>query len=358
MSLIERSLDTARHFLGDFELNGRTVALCFLLVLAVHWIVQLFVYSCLSAVRRARLAKILHPNYFPKGSAWREWAETLFQWLNESTQLAAATPREILSATRTYTLAGKLASGDLCDVHCAVSEGREYVLKIPRVTGQNSLLAKEGHVLEQLIEQSDGDLYGEYFPWPADTFLIDRQRVNAFEWREGFYTAEQILQHHPQGLDGRHLAWMFKRTLEALGYAHNKAWIHGAVLPPHLMFHAKNHGLQLVGWIHAERLNRPLRIAPERFKSWYPPECRGIRPATPSTDIYLAAKSMVFLAGGDPHGTAIPTRIPVEIRRFLRGCLLESPGMRPQDAWQLHDEFTELLEGLYGPPQYHHLEMY
>jgi serine/threonine protein kinase len=358
MSLIERSLDAAGRLLGGFELDGRTITLWFLLVLAIYFAAQLFVFLCLLAVGRARLAKCCHPDHFPKGSVLREWADRLYHWLNASTEPVAATPHQMVGATRTYALAGRLATGDLCDVYSAVSDGRIYVLKVPRVTGHGHLLAKERRVLEQLIEQSGGDLYGEYFPWPVDTFRIDDRRVNAFEWRDGFFTAEQILRRYPQGLDGRHLAWMFKRTLEALGYAHNNAWIHGAVLPPHLLFHAEKHGLKLVGWIHAGRPNRPLQVAPQRFKSWYPPECHGRRPAGPSTDIYLAAKSMMFLAGGDPRGGAIPTRIPVEIRRFLNGCLLESPGMRPQDAWQLHDEFTALLEDLYGPPQYHHLEMY
>ena len=60
-------------------------------------------------------------------------------------------------------------------------------------------------------------------------------------------------------------------------------------------------------------------------------------------------------SGGDPLDDAIPDRIPADIRRFVRGCLLESPGMRPQDAWELHHEFSELLEGIYGPPKYHRL---
>jgi len=74
-------------------------------------------------------------------------------------------------------------------------------------------------------------------------------------------------------------------------------------------------------------------------------------------DIYLAAKSLVYLSGGNPLCNTIPERIPADIRRFVRGCLLESPDMRPQDAWELHDEFSRLLEEVYGPPRYHRLVM-
>jgi hypothetical protein len=148
---------------------------------------------------------------------------------------------------------------------------------------------------------------------------------------------------------------MFKRVLAALGYAHRQGWINGAALPPHLMFHVEEHGLRLAGWIHAVRCGQPLTALPARFKDWYPTEDK--RAATPATDIYLAARSMIFLAGGDPLRNAMPPSIPRPMQLFFQGCLLESPRMRPTDAWQLHDEFDELLGDLYGPPAYVRVEM-
>jgi hypothetical protein len=148
---------------------------------------------------------------------------------------------------------------------------------------------------------------------------------------------------------------MFKRMLAALGYAHRQGWINGAVLPPHLLFHAENHGLHLGGWIHAVRPGEPLTVVPAGFKEWYPPEAK--HRAEPATDIYLAAKSIVYLAGGDPLHNAFPDHVPAPMRLFFQGCLLESPRMRPADAWGLHEEFDELLIDLYGPPQYVMLNM-
>ncbi|MCA9070766.1 MAG: hypothetical protein KDA84_17670, partial [Planctomycetaceae bacterium] len=134
-------------------------------------------------------------------------------------------------------------------------------------------------------------------------------------------------------------------------------WVHGAVLPPHLLFHAENHGLQLVGWIHAEKKDTALKVAPQRFKEWYPPECQKKHPTTPSVDIYLAAKSLIYLAGGDPVANQMPSQIPAKLQQFVKGCLLESPRMRSQDAWKVRQEFGDLLEGLYGPPAFHDLDM-
>jgi hypothetical protein len=240
----------------------------------------------------------------------------------------------------------------------AIAEGERYVVKAARVAGSaaDALLDKEAEILRRLTDVGD-EHHRRYFPQPVESFVARRcgPRCNVLAWEEGFYTAGEIVTRHPAGLDGRHLAWMFKRMLAALGYAHRQGWVHGAVLPPHLLFHAENHGLHLAGWIHAVRLGRPVTVVPAAFREWYPPEARY--GAGPATDIYLAAKSIVYLAGGDPLSDAFPDHVPPPMQMFLRACLLESARMRPADAWDLHDEFDQLLEELYGPPNYVRLTM-
>jgi hypothetical protein len=266
------------------------------------------------------------------------------------------------SPLRSYVLESQLAEGDVCDVflaslavvgvHC-----NEYVVKVPRAPREHALLETEYRLLTRLVRASGDDRYRDYLPRPVESFRCGARRINVFGFRPGCYTAEEIRAQHPAGVDGRHVAWMFKRTLEVLGFVHQQGWLHGAVLPPHLLFDVQNHGLVLAGWIHAERLHQPLRFAPQRFKHWYPPECAQRRPATPSVDIYLAAMSMLYLAGGDPQSKRMPDHVPVELRRFLESCLGGSPRTRPQDAWQLHEDFTRLLERVYGPPAFYELPM-
>ncbi len=257
--------------------------------------------------------------------------------------------KHIASPRRTYEVSPSFASGDLCDVHKATSGNAEYLLKITRVPNGGQLLAKEFSLLELLQKQSGEEVYGEYFPEPAESFSHKKQHINAYTWRDGYYTAERILDRHHRGLDGKHLGWMFNRILEALGFVHQQGWIHGAILPPHLLFHAENHGLLLAGWIHAEKANTQLKVVPERFKDWYPPECRKKHPATPSVDIYLAAKSLIYLAGGDPVLNILPEHIPPKMARFIKGCLLESPAMRSNSAWEVRGEFGHILEALLRP---------
>ncbi len=245
---------------------------------------------------------------------------------------------------RRLDLVQRIGIGDLSDVHVAVRNGERLVVKIPRAAGLGDLLAHEFSVLADLRARAGESSYARYLPEPVE--------LGVLRWKDGFRTAEEIRARYPGGLDGRHIAWMFKRTLEVLGFAHRAGWIHGAVLPPHLLFHPEDHGLLLVGWTQATRVQAPIRFVPASYENWYPPEIRGRQPASPSVDLYLAARSMIHLAGGDAVRGAAPKSLPPEIRRFLEACLLESPGARCQDAWQLHEEFTRVLEGVYGPPQF------
>lgn len=296
------------------------------------------------------------PRNFPKGSIWQQAAEWLRQRGMQRPHTAPAVQR-VTSPERTYYLERRLAAGDVCDVHYAATDAGAQVLKIPSTRHANSLLIKERVILRQLQAAPDSDVYGRYLPTPGESFSLDDRLVSTFAWREGHWTANDIIERFPGGLEGRHVAWMFNRTLEILGFVHQQGWVHGAVLPPHLLFNAERHGIQLIGWIHAERAGKPIRYASRRYKAWYPLECKRRRPATAATDIYLAAKSMIFLAGGDPLSNRLPASLPHELREFLLACVADSPYQRPQDAWTLHADFKELLTDVYGAPHFVRLHM-
>src|SRR5262249_23289518 len=127
------------------------------------------------------------------------------------------------------------------------------------------------------------------------------------------------------------------------------------VLPCHVLIHAGNHGLQLVGWGQSVAHGRRIRTILERYQDWYPPEVLFERPGGPATDLFLAARCLVYLAGGNPETNQIPAAVPLSMQEFLRTCLLEGPRMRPDDAWALLEEFDELLRRVYGSPKFHEL---
>jgi hypothetical protein len=265
-----------------------------------------------------------------------------------------------------YHLQRLLAVGDIADIHLATSadESRAgletlYVLKVARRPEGNAHLDIERRNLTNLLAAAGHTTYRKYLPALVDSFLMTRRyakRINAFWFAPGFYTLEQVHEQRP-ALDGRHLAWIFKRLLTVLGFCHRQRIIHGAVLPCHAMIHPAGHGLQLVGWGQSVTAGQRIRTVPDGYRDWYPAEVQQQRPASPATDLFLAARCLVYLAGGDPLTNWMPDSVPLPMRRFLGTCLLESARMRPDDAWALLEDFDELLQGLYGPPKFHELTM-
>ena len=267
---------------------------------------------------------------------------------------------------RRYTPLRLLASGDAADVHLATAAGELgtdaealYLLKVARAPEGNAGLDVEREALTTLLAAAGPTTYRNYLPALADSFSTagrPPQRINVFRWEPGFHTLEQVHEQHP-ALDGRHLAWVFNRLLTVLGFCHRQNIVHGAVLPCHALIDAAGHGLRLVGWGRSVATGERIGAVPERYRDWYPAEVQRRRPAGPATDVFLAARCLVYLAGGGPLTNRLPEAVPPPMRRFLEACLLESASMRPDDAWALMEDFDELLYGLYGPPSFHELTL-
>ena len=104
-------------------------------------------------------------------------------------------------------------------------------------------------------------------------------------------------------------------------------------------------------------IGEPLKALSPPYAADYPPEVTAKQPATPATDLYLAARCMVRLLGGDGDPQSLPAGVPKAIVALLRSCLLASPQRRANDAWQLYDDFREILGQIYGPPVFRPFQM-
>ncbi len=278
----------------------------------------------------------------------------------------AEAPAVVRGPTRSYTLQKQLAVGDVADIYLAAGEGdlesednATHLLKIASDRQGAALLDNEQKNLQKLLWAAGDTTYRKYLPNLVASFTIGGKvlrRVNVFRFLPGLHTLEQVHEQHA-ALDARHLAWMFKRLLTVLGFAHRHGTLHGAVLPCHVLIDSAGHGLQLAGWGHSAGIARHIRAVPARYLSWYPPEVLTKRRASPATDLFLAARCMVYLAGGDALTNRMPDSVPLPMQRFFESCLLEGVRMRPNNAWRLLDEFDDLLRQLYGAPRFHELVM-
>lgn len=271
-------------------------------------------------------------------------------------------PVVIKSRKREYTVGDLIVSTDIANLyHCNWQEEgieKHGIFKVARDAVDNEFIDNEGRILK--LFDSPGQDPGlrayvstiiEAFAYKDTTSSVVRS-ANIQPFGEGLYSIKEVLEKYPNGIDPKHVAWMWGRLLLALGYIHENGVIHGAILPPRVLIHPEFHGLVLTDFTYSvhdpdntgERIQA---ISPE-YEAWYPPEVFKKELPLPGLDIYMGARLMVALLGGDPVKVTFPDNVPNALRSFFRGSLLEGPYSRPQDAWALREEFRDLIERLWG----------
>lgn len=236
------------------------------------------------------------------------------------------------------------------------------VLKVALSPLDNDLLSREAETLVKLFPPAAKDeKFYRYFARPIATFDLSmggvERKALVTPRLEGYRTLTDVRSHFPTGLDFRDVVWMFKRGLSGLGFAHFKGLIHGAVLPPHVMVHPTGHGAKLIDWAYSVPDKTKASAMSRAFAAFYAPEVAQRDHLTSATDIFMLAKCAVYLLGGNLETNELPPAVPVEIQAFFHRCLVPLPNMRPQNAWDLHDDFDALLRKVVGKPAYRPLTL-
>lgn len=145
--------------------------------------------------------------------------------------LRGDTTQTVASPMRVYTRLQPLARGDLADVYLAEAGEPRFVLKVCRDAAGNALLTTEYRALRKLTQRCGTTHYRQYIPSPVESFVgkgeLAGRQVNVFMQREGFHTLETIRACLPDGLDARHLGWLFKRMLVVIGLTQRCGLVQG-----------------------------------------------------------------------------------------------------------------------------------
>ncbi|MFY1631729.1 serine/threonine protein kinase [Solwaraspora sp. WMMB335] len=319
---------------------------------------QLFGTSA-PARRYHQLARLLHPDTAAGGTAARARATAAFIRLTGLWQQGtAASDVSLDTGRRRYVIeAGPRYAGDLADLYRhrgtpSTGAGRFVdgeLVKIPRDPANNDLMAREVTALRQLVDRGD-PRYLPYVPRLVDSFRHRDtggagtvRQISVVGTATGLRSLAEVRRAYPQGVDPRDAAWMFRRLLVGLGFAHRAGVVHGAVLPDHVLIQPDEHGVVLIDWCYASTSGEAVPALVASYRDWYPDEIRQRRTPGPGTDIAMAAGCLAWLTGD---------RAPNAIRRFTAGCRLAALRRRPDDAWRLLAEFDDLLERLYGPRRF------
>ncbi|MFN8633534.1 MAG: molecular chaperone DnaJ [Chloroflexota bacterium] len=325
-----------------------------------------------------RIALAVHPDRHRASPAASEAFVTLqrlharAQELVRAGQYGARTtpaaPIVITTRKHEYVVGSLLAQGDLASLYrCTASDGRQAqdaVLKVARDGADNDLLANEARTLRLLHAPTDGRPVPAYLPRLLEAFLYDDgtdrpRQANAFALAmtesgplpaDGFYSLAEVRAHYREGVDPKQMAWIWRRLSIALGYAHERGVVHGAVLPTHILIHPKEHALLLVDWAYSvhqpDRTDERIAAIVADYERWYPTAVLTKRLPGPAVDLEMGLRCMVYLLGGDPLTGALPATVPAQIHAYLRGPLLT--GAQRTSAARLYHDFSQLLAGLWG----------
>ncbi|GAA5189869.1 hypothetical protein GCM10023322_43580 [Rugosimonospora acidiphila] len=298
--------------------------------------------------RYRQLARALHPDRVP--AADRPQATDAFVRLTSLWRERRGVV--IRSRHDEYRLTDRRYAGDLADLY---DVGADRLLKLPRQPANNDLMGREAYALRTLaLALAENSRYLPYVPRLVDSFRLEdtatgaRRLVNVVSAAPGLHSLAEVRRAYPDGVDPRDVAWMWRRLLVALGFAHRAGFVHGAVLPDHVLIEPTGHGLVLIDWCYSADLDTGMggdripAMVPQ-YAAWYPAEVSGRQDPGPGTDLAMASRCMTWLMG---------ERAPQPLRRFAAGCQLDPMSHRPNDAWRLLAELDELLERLFGPRRF------
>lgn len=282
---------------------------------------------------------------------------------------------------REYQAVELLARGDFCDIHVCMVDNqsqRKAIFKIVRDKADNDLLAAEARTLRELFTSESR--YQKYLPKILAAGEIEGLLVNVIPYFPKDVSLTRVIEAHPRGLDFRDMVWMYKRLLTVLGYVHQQGFVHGAVIPPHVLIGPVDHGAKLIDWSYAIKVVETVDDdAPEpvRRTAWdrmveddvfdtaanhikaisashrrfYPPEVLKKQQPSAATDIYMATKCAEALMDGDLSS------LPQSLRVLMQAQFQDDPKERAQDAWDLMDLFNETLEKAVGKRKYREFVM-
>lgn len=257
-------------------------------------------------------------------------------------------PFTLRSKKHAFEAAGLWRKDEISNLyHATVDDDADAILRVVRKPRDNDLLQNEQRKLKMLLDATD-ERWHPFLPGLIDGFGYKQQtvmrRVNAFTLPPNLYTLEALMDAWPQGYHPKHMAWIWRRLLVAIGVAHSAGIVHGAIIPSNVLVEPEQHGLVLFNWSSATTDDERVVAINQRYRNLYAPEILAKEKPRFETDLYMGAQTMLAFMG--KHD------VPAPLRAHFTAAGYDDPRIRPDDAWLYKDAFDEALERCYGPRRF------
>ncbi len=268
-----------------------------------------------------------------------------------------------------YGILGHLASGESTEAFLAKRMGRVtelVVLRVARALEDQDLIERGARAVFELhrSEAQGAPFFTTMLPQIVALGEVDagdhgKRRAVVHRWRSGFHhTFAEVERVYEGGIEARSAVWMWRRLLELLGFLHRSGWVHGGVVPEHVLLHPRDHGVTLVGYAAATFLasGEPIPAVVLRARDMYPDDWART-PASTDLDLTMAARAVGRLLGAKRVGDPFTSDTPKQLQELLQRYADPRAARRTSDAWQLGEAVSTASQAAYGPPKFHPFTM-
>lgn len=238
----------------------------------------------------------------------------------------------------------------------ATIDGKSVVLKIAKSHQFNEMMKSELKINKHLIES-----------WPSgseDPKMVSNMMARFMKVKDSFETVigginrvvtvikhpgnvvslQEILNHpdFKNGIPKKHIAWMWRRILETLMLFEENGIAFGGAVPDHILFDIDTHEIRILDLCHATKLGAKMTSIVPKWSSFYPPEVHNKEVTVPSTDTYIAAKSMLFAS---MKGTQQSDKI---LESYFSTASMQNARVRTENSTTLYARYADMIYNRFG----------
>lgn len=298
------------------------------------------------------LLKLAHPDLHPDNKVKAEKAfihiNSLWNLRNASTSNArpttSSTSSNIITKKNEYHHLKTVRKSNGVETYRGIDSNGNVAFLLVSTHPKIGEMLMEGVKNLKTVKSNLTDLYKEFFPDTTDAFRIAQDGRKLFgitqTLPEKNYTLREVLEDYPEGIDGRDVAWIYRRMLVAVGNMHDANIGHGAPTLDAFLINPDTHDLQLTDWQFSKELGADINMVTNDIKHHYEAD----KVITRQKDLRILTATAL---------TLIDKNTPRQLKAFLKG-MKRYPTEYAQEA--LH-EFDEILKEVYGPRTFHEFKM-